>query len=389
MAHATETAASRDEKRAGRWWLTAVVWAAIAGLVGWIIYLSLSPGGEPILYNQRERDHSWFVDMLFKPQSVTQKLLVMVLAIVLFVVVMGLILWAVDRSSVPRGVLVAGFLGPVVVALAGGLLWSAIRTIIESFQKFDRYGTEIGWAGWDNYMQILGGGHNQMLINTVIWIFVVPILSTGLGLIYAVLVDRTRFEAWAKALVFMPMAISMVAASVIWKYVYYQPAPPGKDEVGLANALLRAVGGEPINWTTEFPLGTFALIVVMIWIQTGLAMTLLSAAIKAIPDEIVEAARIDGATGMRLFRTITIPSIRPTLVVVLTTIAIASLKTFDIVKVMGNNLPHNDILANAFYSWMSQQQHGWAGAAAVLIFIIVIPVIVFNVRQMKKSEAIR
>ena len=371
-----------------RSYLTAVVWVAIAAVVAVVIALSLSPGGSPLLYNS-SNDHSWFVNMIFQPVSVAQKLVVMVLAIAAFLAVMAVILWAVDRTSVPKGVLIAGFLGPVVVALASGLLWSAIKTIIQSFQKFDQFGTQIGWAGWSNYGHVFTAANSRMLANTVIWIFVVPIVATVLGLVYAVLVDRTRFEAVAKALIFLPMAISMVAASVIWRFVYYQPAPEGNAEIGLLNAIVRALGITPVNWTAEFPVGTAALIVVMIWIQTGLAMTLLSASIKAIPDEIIEAARIDGATGWRLFRSITVPSIRPTIVVVITTIAIASLKTFDIVNVMGNNLSDNNILANAFYNWMSVQQPGWAGAAAVLIFVIVIPVIVFNVRQMRKSEAIR
>lgn len=365
-----------------------MVWLAVAAAIGTIIYYSLSPGGKPILYNSAN-EHSWFVDMIFRPTSVAQKLSVMVLAIMLFVLVIGVILWAVDRPSVPMPVVVAGFLGPVVIALTSGLLWSALKTIIQSFQRFDQFGTEIGWAGWGNYSHIFTGANSEMLINTVIWILVAPILSTIFGLVYAVLVDRTRFEAFAKALIFLPMAISMVAASVIWKYVYYAPAATGKSQIGLLNALLGTVGIPPVNWTTEFPVGTLALIVVMVWIQTGLAMTLLSASIKGIPDEIIEAAKIDGATGWVLFKSITVPSIRPTIVVVLTTVAIASLKTFDIVNVMGNNLGINNILANAFYNWMAVQQPGWAGAAAVLIFVVVIPVIVFNVRQMRKSEAIR
>jgi alpha-glucoside transport system permease protein len=368
--------------------LSGVVWLVIAAIIGVVIYLSLKPGGSGLLYNS-SNEHSWFVDMIFKPESVGQKLLVMVVAIALFLVVMGVILWAVDRTNVSKGVLVAGFLGPVVIALTSGLLWSAIKTIIQSFQKFDQFGTEIGWAGWANYGHVFTGANSRMLINTVVWIFVVPIFATIFGLVYAVLVDRTRYEAAAKALIFLPTAISMVAASVIWKYVYFQPAPEGDSEIGLLNAIISLFGGSGVNWTTVFPIGTFALIVVMIWIQTGLAMTLLSASIKAIPDEIIEAAKIDGATGWRLFRSVTVPSIRPTIVVVMTTIAIASLKTFDIVNVMGNNLSDNNILANAFYNWMSVQQPGWAGAAAVIIFIVVIPVIVFNVRQMRKSEAIR
>lgn len=369
-------------------WLTPVVWVAIAGAIATVIYFSLSPGGKPILYNNSE-SHSWFVDMIFKPTTPVQKLSVMVLAIVLFVAVMGLILWAVDRGSVPKPVLIAGFLGPVVIALTSGLLWSALKTILQSFQQFDQFGTQIGWAGWANYGHVFTSANKEMLINTVIWIFVVPTFSTLFGLVYAVLVDRTRFEAFAKALIFLPMAISMVAASVMWKYMYYAPAPTGKSEIGLFNALITTIGMDPVNWTTKFPIGTFALIIVMVWMQTGFAMTLLSASIKAIPDEIVEAARIDGATGWVLFKSITVPSIRPTIVVVLTTVAIASLKTFDIVNVMGNNLGINNILANAFYNWMAVQQPGWAGAAAVVIFVVVIPVIAFNVHQMRKSEAVR
>jgi alpha-glucoside transport system permease protein len=385
---ATAPARNTSEDTKQHHWLTPVVWLAIVAAIGTVIYYSLSPGGKPILYTA-SNEHSWFVDMIFKPTTVAQKLSVMVLAIVLFVAVIALILWAVDRRSVPKPVLIAGFLGPVVIALTSGLLWSALKTILQSFQKFDQFGTQIGWAGWANYGHIFTGANKEMLINTVVWILVAPIFSTLFGLVYAVLVDRTRFEAFAKALVFLPMAISMVAASVMWKYIYYAPAPKGRSQIGMLNALLDVVGIAPVNWTTVFPVGTFALIIVMIWIQTGLAMTLLSASIKAIPDEIIEAARIDGATGWVLFKSITVPSIRPTIVVVLTTVAIASLKTFDIVNVMGNNLGVNNILANAFYSWMSVQQPGWAGAAAVLIFIVVIPVIVFNVRQMRKSEAVR
>lgn len=228
-----------------------------------------------------------------------------------------------------------------------------------------------------------------MLINTVLWVIFVPVLSTAFGLIYATLVDRTRFESAAKALIFVPMAISMVGASIIWKYVYYNPAPIGKSQVGLLNAVLTSVGLPAKNWTITFPGGTFALIAVMIWIQAGFAMTVLSAAIKAVPDDIIEAARIDGASGMRLFWSVTIPSIRPTLVVVGSTVAITSLKAFDIVNVMGGNLPVNNILANAFRQAQVNFQYGRAGALAVLIFVAVMPVIIYNVIQMRKSEAIR
>jgi alpha-glucoside transport system permease protein len=370
-------------------WLTPVVWGVIAVVIVVIILLSLSSNSSGgILYNSQNQ-HGWFMDMIFHPTSVAQKLTVMVLAVLLFVGVMALILWLIDRPRVPNGVLVAGFLGPVVIALSTGLLWSALKTIVNSFQKFDQFGTQTGWNGFKNYSLIFSTAYRHTLINTVLWIFLVPIIATGLGLGYAVMVDRTRFESFAKALIFVPTAISLVAASVIWKYVYYAPAPEGSPEVGLLNAVWKGIGGTPQNWTTKFPLGTFVLIVVMIWIQAGFCMTVLSAAIKGVPDDIIEAARIDGASGLRLFRSVTVPTIRPTLVVVITTVAIASLKTFDIVNVMGGNLPINNIVANAFYNQMSVQQYGIAGAFAVIIFIVVTPVIIFNVIQMRKSEAQR
>lgn len=370
-------------------WLTPVVWLLVAAAVVGIVWQGQSPAnGGGIIYNG-QKTHGWVLNMLFHPTSWAQKLLVMVVAVLIFVIVMGVILWLVDRPRVPNGTLVAGFLGPVVIALAGGLLYPAISTVIQSFRSFDAAGNPAGWIGLNNYTHFFTSAYFPMFVNTVLWIFLVPIFATIFGLVYAVLVDRTRYEAAAKALIFLPTAISMVAASVIWRFVYYQPSPQGQEQIGVLNGVLKAFGGTAQNWLIKYPISTFALIIVMVWIQAGFAMTVLSAAIKAVPDDIIEAAKIDGASGMRLFRSITIPTIRPTLVVVLSTVAIASLKTFDIVNVMGNGLTKNDILASAFYSSLSSQQPGLAGALAVMIFILVSPVILFNVRQMKKSEAIR
>ncbi|WP_245599395.1 carbohydrate ABC transporter permease [Nakamurella lactea] len=379
----------RSNEDQGRGWISYLVWFLIGVVIIALIVMTLQSKGGSGLFYDNQKSHGWLVNAVFAPSSAGQKILVMFLAILLFVVVMGLILWIIDRPRIPKGVLLAGFLGPVVVALSVGLLWSGIRTIIASFQGANAAGDSAGWVGFDNYARVFTKANEHMLINTVLWIFLVPILATAFGLVYATLVDRTRGEALAKALIFLPTAISMVAASVIWKFVYLAPAPTGKEQVGLLNALVDVVGMSPQNWITKYPTGTFALIVVMIWIQAGFAMTILSAAIKAVPDDIVEAAKIDGATGPRLFFSVTLPTIRPTLVVVLTTVAIASLKTFDIVNVMGGNLPSNNILANAFYNQLAVQQPGRAGAFAVLIFIVVIPVIVFNVRQMRKADEIR
>jgi alpha-glucoside transport system permease protein len=332
----------------------------------------------------------WLHDMLLNPTTPPQKIVVMFVAIALFVVVMGVILWLINRDRTPTWALVTGFLGPVVLFLGVGLLYPAIATIFDSFRTFNGQGVDIGPAGLSNYTYYFNGKNNIiMLVNTVLWVFLVPLFSTALGLIYAVLVDRTRFESVAKGLIFLPICMSMVAASVIWKYVYYTPAPKGKDQVGLLNAILTTFGIPAQNWTTSFPRGTFALIIVMIWIQAGFAMTLLSAAIKAVPDDIVEAAQLDGASGARMFFSVTVPSIRPTLVVVISTIAIAALKTFDIVATMGGNLPANDIVANAFRSAQVNLQNGRAGALAVMIFVLVTPVIVYNILQMRKADANR
>ncbi|SDO46954.1 alpha-glucoside transport system permease protein [Nakamurella panacisegetis] len=375
-------------------WLTPVVWFVVAAIIGVVVFSgatgSSSSNGKGFFYNTGQQfTHGWFASMVFHPTSAAQKVLVMILVIVLFIVVMGAILWLVDHTRVPNGTVVAGFLGPAVIALAGGLLYPAISTIIASFRKVNAAGDPAGFNGLANYTHFFNSANIPIFYNTIAWIVLVPLFATAFGLVYAMLVDRTRFEAAAKALIFLPTAISMVAAAIMWRYIYYQPSSQGNGQVGLLNAVWTAFGGSPTNWLIKWPVSTGAMIVVMIWIQAGLAMTLLSAAIKAVPDDIVEAAQIDGATGMRLFRSITIPTIRPTLVVVITTIAIGSLKTFDLVNVLGNGITKNDILASAFYSNNASNQPGLAGALAVMIFILVSPVIVFNVRQMKKADANR
>jgi alpha-glucoside transport system permease protein len=226
---------------------------------------------------------------------------------------------------------------------------------------------------------------------TAAWVILAPLLSTVIGLVYAVLVDRTRFEKAAKALVFIPMAISMVGASIIWGFVYeFRPEQAGIQQIGLLNQVLVWLGMPPQQFLIGQPWNTGFLIVVMIWIQTGFAMTVLSAAIKAIPDDIVEAARLDGLHGMQMFRFITVPSIRPALVVVLTTIAMATLKAFDIVRTMTGGQFGTQVVANEFYTQAFRQNNqGLAAALAVVLFILVIPIIVYNVGQMRKAEDIR
>ena len=327
----------------------------------------------------------WFLDA----GTVGHKLALMVLAIVLFAAVMAVILFAVDRPKrIPQWVVVLGFLGPPLLLLAVGLVYPGIATFFGSFQS----GNGSRFIGLDNYVTIFSEANFRLVLrNTVLWVLVAPVVATLIGLVYAVLVDRTRFENLAKALVFLPMAISMVGASIIWRFVYeFRPDQPGIAQIGLLNQLLVLVGGSPQQFLLTQPWNTFFLIVVMIWINAGFAMTILSAAIKAIPDDIIEAARLDGLSGTGMFRYITVPSIRPALVVVLTTIAMTTLKVFDIVRTMTGGNFRTSVVANEFYQQSFVQGDAGMGAAlAVVLFIIVIPIIIYNVRQLRLSEEIR
>lgn len=329
------------------------------------------------------------MDWFIYADTTAHKLALMVIAIVLFAVVMAVILFAVDRpKNVPVWVIAAAFVGPTLVLLGIGLVYPALKTVWGSLRGPDGS----AFVGLENYRAIFTiDGLQVVLRNTVLWVVLVPLVATLFGLVYAYLVDRTRFENLAKALVFLPMAISGVAAGIIWKFVYeFRPDQGAIQQIGLANQIIVWLGGEPQQFLLNQPGNTFFLIVVMIWINAGFAMTVLSAAIKAIPDDITEAARLDGVSGIGMFRHVTVPSIRPALVVVLTTVAIGTLKVFDIVFVMTGGQFGTSVLANEFYSQSFRQfNQGLGSALAVLLFVLVIPIIVYNVRQLRLSEEIR
>lgn len=324
------------------------------------------------------------MDWLLDASSPAEKILVMVFAVALFAAVMALVLFASEK--LPRWMPAIGLLLPAVLMLAFGLVWPAFRTIVESF--YDAAGRES--VGVSNYFTIFTEPSFQViLLNTAAWTVVVPLLSTIFGLLYAVLVDRTRFEKFAKTLIFLPMAISMVGASIIWKFMY-EYKPTSVNQTGFLNQILVWLGFEPQQFLLSPPWNTFFLILIMIWIQTGFAMTILAASIKAIPDEIVEAAQIDGAEGWNTFINVTVPAIRPALIVVVTTIAMATLKVFDIVRTSTGGQFRTSVIANEFYvQKFSQANNGIAAALAVIMFVLVIPIVIYNVRQMRISETER
>lgn len=221
--------------------------------------------------------------------------------------------------------------------------------------------------------------------NNILWLLIGTSGSVGLGLLIATLVDRIKREALAKSFIFLPMAISFVGASVIWRFVYAWQ-PPGRPQIGLLNALITRLGIEPIPWMIETPFNTYALIVIMIWLQTGFAMVVLSAALKGVPNEIVEAARIDGASELQLFFFVIIPMIRGSLITVSTAICFAILKVFDIVYVMTSGKFETEVIANRmFVEMFNFRNFGRASALAVTLLLLVVPIMVVNIRNLRRQ----
>ena len=316
------------------------------------------------------------------------QMLLAVVALLLVVLILLALASLADRLQ-GRGRTVAAvvvFLGPAVALLGFGLIYPALRTIAMSFM--DR--RSANFVGLDNYQWLFTATDSkQAFINTFLWVVLVPTISTAVGLLYAILIDGKRMEKVAKSLLFMPMAISFVGAGIIWKFVYeYRGA--AQTQRGLLNAIIVGLGGEPVRFLQDSPWTPFVLLVVMIWVQAGFAMVLLSASIKAIPHDIVEAAQLDGVNNWQMFKNITVPSIRPTLVVVLTTITIATLKIFDITQTMTGAKFGTQVLANMMYDQsFTYGNNGYGSAMAVAIFVLVIPIVIYNVRQMLKNQEVR
>ena len=301
----------------------------------------------------------------------------------------GGLFWLDQRQSKGRGRLIQIFLfcSPGFALLAVGLLYPALRTIVAAFQDNK---TSTTFAGLTNFIWVFsensGTGGLTALMNTIIWVVVAPVAATAIGLLYAVWVDRARGEKVLKSLIFMPVAISLVGASVIFKFLYdYRQG----TQVGLANWIVVQFGGQPINWLNTHPLNVALLIMILIWSQTGFAMVILSAAIKGVPEELTEAAQLDGASAVQRFLNVTIPAIRPTLIVVWVTISITSLKVYDIIAVTTGGHQGTTVLGYEMIRQTAQlpPQSGHAAALAVILFILVIPFIAYNTRNLRRERA--
>lgn len=275
------------------------------------------------------------------------------------------------------------YVGPAMLLLTAYLLLPAIRTFYLSFfgQSTDEF------VGLKNY--IFAFTAPDMLItfrNNLLWLVLVTAISVGLGLIIAVLIDRVKYEPLAKSLIFLPMAISFVGASIIWRFIYaYRPI--GAEQIGVLNAIVVSLGFEPVGWLVNRGINNFALIGIMIWLQTGFCMVLLSSAVKGVPNDVIEAARVDGAGEVQIFRRIIVPMIMPTVTVVATTVIVLVLKVFDIVFVMtGGNLQTDVIASRMIREMFNFRNYGRGSAIAVILLLAVIPVMVANIRRFRQQE---
>ncbi|MFV0383454.1 carbohydrate ABC transporter permease [Paracoccus sp. (in: a-proteobacteria)] len=275
------------------------------------------------------------------------------------------------------------FLGPALIFLGVYLVYPVIDSFWRSLHSAD--GNR--FVGGDNYGWLVGDGKfRESMRNNMLWLLVVPALSTLFGLIAAQLTDRLRWGNIGKSLIFMPMAISFVGAGVIWKFIYeYRDAD--QDQIGLLNWIVTNLGGDPQLWLTLIPWNNFFLMVVLVWIQTGFAMVILSAALRGIPEETIEAAILDGASPWQVFYRIKVPQIMGTIAVVWTTITITVLKVFDIVFVMTNGQWGTQVLANLMYDWMFRgtPDYGRGSAIAIVLMILVTPIMIWNIRNVHRE----
>ena len=337
----------------------------------------------------------FFFTLDFLQQRDLNKLLQVSVALVVGVAGVWALYWGMDRlvsilpERVATGVRPFTFAGPAMVLLGFYLVYPAINTFILSFQ--DREG-EV-FVGFDNYVRIFTERTYLVAIrNSVAWVVIVPLAALLIGLAFATLADKLprRSEAAAKSLIFLPMAISFVGASVVWTFIYrFRPEGFG-EQIGLMNAIVEAFGGAPLDWLAVPVWNNLFLMIILIWLQTGFAMVILSSAIKSVPDDQLEASRIDGANEWQVFMKIVIPSIASTIVVVWTTVLITTWKVFDIVWVMTGGREDTSVVAQQMVTeFFTFSNDGMGAALAVLLFVAVVPILIVNVKRFREQEATR
>jgi alpha-glucoside transport system permease protein len=268
------------------------------------------------------------------------------------------------------------------------IVYPAVLTVINSFKdNFSRH-----WIGLANYRQLFGSSDfRATLFNTLLWILIVPAACIIMGLTVAVLADRLgpRGEKTTKTVIFLPMAVSLVGAATVWRFIY-DAEPKGSTQIGLLNAIGSIFHKGPVAWldTSTFRLNSLLLMVILLWAQVGFSMVLLSAAVKSVPTDTIEAARIDGASERQIFARVVVPQIRGTIVTVFITVTITVMKVFDVVYVTTGGSFKTDVLGNQFWTQISTYfNYGAASAIVVILMIAVIPVMWYQVKHFQAEEA--
>ncbi len=341
-----------------------------------------------------------FLAFAYYPQwFFNSKILMGVLAIIVGVGGAALFFWFLNMAieALPRklehGLMPYAFLAPGFSLIGLMLIYPTIQTINYSFANANS--TAYVDPLWENYRELFtSSAFWSAIFNNVLWIAIVPAITVALGVVVAVLADKLsdRGEKWSKSFIFLPMAISFVAASAIWATTIYGYSAPGQPQTGVLNAIWVALGNEPQSWLTidTGRLNSLLLMVILIWLQTGFAMVLLSAGIKGVPEDTLEAARIDGASEVKIFFQVVIPQIMGTIVTVFITVLILVMKVFDIVYVLTNGRNNTDVVANMFFREMfTNSQSGRATAIVVVLLVAVIPILIYQVRLFRQQEAMR
>jgi alpha-glucoside transport system permease protein len=323
------------------------------------------------------------VDQTTVNQIIIAAIAVVAVPLVLLGYIYG-IEWVVERlpESVQTWVRPYVWALPAIGFATVFMVYPMLRTVVLSF----RNGADTEWFGLTNYIYFFTFPDTlTSLRNSLLWLVFFSLFSVGLGLIIAILVDRVRYESLAKIAIFLPVPISAVAASIIWKFMFeYQP--PGTAQTGTLDALLSVVGQQPVAWLVNSTTNNAALIFVGIWSATGFCMVIISASLKAISSEVLEAARIDGANEFQIVRLVVTPLLWPTITVVGTTMIINALKTFDIVYVLTNGAYNTDVIATQMFRQLSTAHYGRAAAVGVVLFVAIVPLLIVNIRRFQQQE---
>jgi alpha-glucoside transport system permease protein len=323
------------------------------------------------------------------------KVLQVLLALVVGIGGVWALFWGTDRvvnllpSRMQGAIRPFVFVGPAMALLGFYLVYPAVYTAILSFQ--DRRGSE--FVGFDNYVTIFTERPYLIgLRNSAVWVLLVPLAAVGIGLGFATMADKLgrRWEAASKSLIFLPMAVSFVGASVVWRFVFSFRAPGFGEQIGLLNGIKESLGGDPIDWLSQQPWNNLYLMVILVWLQTGFSMVILSSAIKGVPLALMEAARIDGANEWNVFWRVVFPTISSTVVVVWTTVLITVWKVFDIVYVTTGGAGETQVVAQQMVTeFFTNSNDGVGAALAVILFVAVVPILIVNVNRFRAQEAIR